>query len=145
MSRKTHTILVVDDEKEFLGLMESLLSEEGYKVVSCLDGEKALEELKRDRPFSVIISDYKMPILRGTDFLEHAKKLAQYTPRIMITAYQNAKMMEESINKAEVFRFLTKPVDIDTMLETIQLAVDKYEAYLEFEKKINKKTILFKR
>ena len=55
--------------------------------------------------------------MKGTEFLEIAKKSSPHTPRIMVTAYQNAEMMEASINKAEVFRFLTKPIDIEVFLE----------------------------
>ena len=139
MSSQKHSILVVDDEKAFLGLMENLLSEEGFEVVACLNGKDAVEQLKIRSPFSVIISDYRMPVMKGTELLETAKRLSPHSPRIMVTAYQNAEMMEDSINKGEVFRFLTKPVDIEVLLEVVRSAVGKYEAFLNEEEKNRKK------
>ena len=133
--------MLVDDEKEFLTLVAELLSEEGYEVVSCLNGIEAAEQLAKRTPFSAIITDYKMPIMKGTEFLEIAKKSSPHTPRIMVTAYQNAQMMEESINRGEVFRFLTKPIDIEDFLEVVKSAVEKYELHAVEEEKNKQKDV----
>jgi response regulator RpfG family c-di-GMP phosphodiesterase len=134
MTDHTPSILVVDDEKEFLDLITQLLSEEGYKVVACSNGKEAKEKIETCACFSAIIADYKMPVMKGTELLEIAKELSPHSPRIMVTAFQNAEMMEESINKAEVFRFLTKPIDIENFLEVVQSAVNKYNSHLNEEK-----------
>ncbi len=135
MADNVHTILLVDDEKEFLDLLVSLLSEEGYEVITCQNGKEAAEQLSKGISFSAIIADYKMPIMKGTEFLQIAKQLSPHSPRIMITAYQNAKMMEDSINKAEVFRFLTKPIEVEELLEVVRSAVAKYESHIWEEQK----------
>ena len=145
MIGKVHSILVVDDEKEFLKLMVDLLSENGYEVVSCSNGKEAAEQLEKMPPFSAILADYKMPLMKGTEFLEIAKKLSPHSPRIMITAYQDAHMMEESINEAEVFRFLTKPIDVETLLEVVRLAVEKYESHTIEEEKSKRKDAFIQR
>jgi response regulator RpfG family c-di-GMP phosphodiesterase len=134
MTDHTPSILVVDDEKEFLKLIVQLLSEEGYKVISCSNGQEAKKEIEKSPCLSAIIADYKMPVMKGTELLEIAKKLSPHSPRIMVTAYQNAEVMEESINKAEVFRFLTKPINIENFLEVVQLAVEKHHSHLKEEK-----------
>jgi len=139
MNAIPHSILIVDDEKEILELMTDLLSDEGYEVVSCLNGKEAVEQLETKKDFSVIIADYKMPVMKGTELLEIAKKSAPHTPRIMITAFQSPQMMEESINKAEVFRFLTKPIDVDILLDVLRSAIEKYEAYIAGEKSSKQK------
>ena len=133
MVDKKHSILVVDDEEMFLTLMRDLLEEEGFEVVTCVNGKEAAALLEKGPSFSVIIADYKMPLMTGTEFLEIAKRRSPHTPRIMITAYQNAKMMEESINEAEVFRFLTKPVDIDSLMAVVRLAIKKFELHVKEE------------
>jgi PAS domain S-box-containing protein len=122
-----HKVLVVDDELEFLELMKELLSGEGFEVVTAINGKDALNRLNDEMPISLIVADYRMPEMDGTEFLEKAKKISPDTPRIMVTAYQNASMMEESINKAEVFRFLTKPIDVDNSLSEINKAITQYE------------------
>jgi PAS domain S-box-containing protein len=123
MKIPAHKVLVVDDELEFLELMKDLLSIIDCQVITATNGIEAIEKLKKCAPFSLIISDYKMPLMKGTDFLQAARELSPLTPRILVTAYQEAGMMEDSINKAEVFRFLTKPIDIDEILNIVKLAL----------------------
>jgi response regulator RpfG family c-di-GMP phosphodiesterase len=139
MTKKVHSILIVDDEVEFLELMGDLLSAEGYEVVSCSSGKEAVEQLEKKPPFSVIISDHRMPAMKGTELLATAKRLSPHTPRIMVTAYQSAEMMEDSINKGEVFRFLTKPIDIELLLEVVRSAICKYETFVKEDEQNRKK------
>ena len=120
-------ILVVDDELEFLELLKEILSELDCEIITATNGVEAIEKLKASAPVSLIISDHKMPEMTGTEFLKVAKDLSPLTPRIMITAHQDAGMMEESINSAEVFRFFTKPIDVDEILTTVKLALTNYQ------------------
>jgi PAS domain S-box-containing protein len=126
-----HKILVVDDELEFLELMKELLSSEGFEVVTAINGKDALICLNDEKPVSLIIADYRMPEMDGAEFLEKAKEISPDTPRIMVTAYQNASMMEQSINLAEVFRFLTKPIDVDKILAEVKKAIEQYERIIK--------------
>lgn len=127
MKKTTHKILVVDDELEFLELMKEILSEIDCQVITATNGIEAIEQLKTHGPVSLIISDHKMPQMEGTEFLKIAKKLSPLTPRVLVTAYQEAGMMKDSINEAEVFRFLTKPIDVDEILGIVQSALNIYE------------------
>jgi PAS domain S-box-containing protein len=127
MNTLPHKVLIVDDELEFLELMKELLSELDCQVITAENGIEAIEKLKNCAPVSLIISDYKMPQMKGTEFLQAARELSPLTPRILVTAYQEAGMMEDSINKAEVFRFLTKPIDVDEFLKIVSLALSNYE------------------
>ena len=85
-----------------------------------------LKKLKTEKNISVILADHRMPGMNGVDLLEMAKELVPLIPRIIITAYQNAEMMEDSINKAEVYKFITKPIEIDGLLEILKSAVHRY-------------------
>ncbi len=130
---------MIDDEINFLKLLNSVLSERGYLTILASSGKEALEKLKKENNIAVILSDHRMPGMNGVELLEKAKELAPLTPRIIMTAYQNAEMMEDSINIAEVFRFITKPVQIDNLLEVINAAVQRYHNNLhEFEKDSHK-------
>lgn len=126
-----HKVLVVDDEPEFLELMKTLLSDDGFEVVTAVNGKDALNRLNDEKPISLIIADYRMPEMDGTEFLVRAKEISPDTPRIMVTAYQNSSMMEQSINAAEVFRFLTKPIDIDKTLAEVNKAIEQYESIIK--------------
>jgi len=144
MKTNEHKILIVDDELEFLNLINEILSAEGYQVLTAINGKEALKKAAEEGPFSLIISDYKMPLMKGTDFLETTKKLYPKTPRIIVTAYQDAEMMEESINKAEVFHFLSKPIDIDNTLSIIKSGINRYEdAVKEDEMTAEKDRLIF--
>ena len=136
---KKHSILVVDDEQEFLSLLKELLLEEGYRVTTALNGKAAIEELKADSDFSVILSDERMPEMTGNEFLDKAKILSPETTRIMITAHSNSETLEKAINSGEIFKFLTKPVKIDELKNVVQAGVERYEK----EKRASYLSILF--
>jgi DNA-binding response OmpR family regulator len=78
------TIMVVDDEKRLVSLVESYLAQEGYRVVSANNGKEALPIASREKP-DLIILDIMMPELDGYGFMrEHRKELD--TPIILLTA-----------------------------------------------------------
>ena len=78
------TIMVVDDEKRLVSLVESYLIQEGYRVVTANNGAEALPVASREKP-DLIILDIMMPEMDGYGFMrEHRKKLD--TPIIMLTA-----------------------------------------------------------
>jgi DNA-binding response OmpR family regulator len=80
----TKTILVVDDEKRLVSLVESYLTQEGYRVVSAHDGKEALTVARREHP-DLIILDLMMPEMDGYGFMR-AHRAEQNTPIILLTA-----------------------------------------------------------
>lgn len=140
-----HKILVVDDELEFLELMKEILSELDREVITATNGIEAIEKLKESAPVSLIISDQKMPLMTGTEFLQTAIKLSPLTPRILVTAYQEAGVMEDSINKAGIFRFINKPIDVDDTLNIVNLALSNYDEMIgKMEKAEEKDELIHK-
>jgi DNA-binding response OmpR family regulator len=78
------TIMIVDDEKRLVSLVESYLTQEGYRVVSANNGVEALPIVSREKP-DLIILDIMMPEMDGYEFMrEHRKE--QDTPIILLTA-----------------------------------------------------------
>jgi FixJ family two-component response regulator len=134
-----HKILVVDDEAEFLHLVEEIVLNMGYSVITAVNGLDGLEKLKNNQPISVIISDQKMPKIEGNAFLQMAKKISPHSQRVMITAFRDSKIMEESVNSGEVFRFLHKPVKIESVEEIVKTGVKRYEQQLIDEEESKKK------
>ena len=80
----TKTILVVDDEKRLVSLVERYLTQEGYRVVSAHDGKEALTVARREHP-DLIILDLMMPEMDGYGFMR-AHRAEQNTPIILLTA-----------------------------------------------------------
>lgn len=80
----TKTIMVVDDEKRLVSLVESYLNQEGYRVVTAYNGREALSVAKKENP-DLIILDIMMPEMDGYEFVETYRKDHQ-TPIILLTA-----------------------------------------------------------
>lgn len=80
----TKTIMIIDDENRLVSLVESYLTQEGYRVVSANNGKEALPIASREKP-DLIILDLMMPEMDGYGFMrEHRKELD--TPIILLTA-----------------------------------------------------------
>lgn len=78
------TIMVVDDEKRLVSLVESYLEQSGYRVVTAFNGREALNIAEREKP-ELIILDLMMPIMDGNEFIEIYRRQHQ-TPIIVLTA-----------------------------------------------------------
>jgi DNA-binding response OmpR family regulator len=80
----TKTILVVDDEKRLVSLIETYLKQEGFRVLTAYDGQQALEITRREQP-DLIILDIMMPEMDGYEFMRQHRRQAD-TPIILLTA-----------------------------------------------------------
>ncbi|MBP6179769.1 MAG: response regulator transcription factor [Anaerolineales bacterium] len=78
------TVLIVDDEKRLVSLVESYLTQEGYRVATAFNGKQALEVAAKEKP-DLIILDIMMPEMNGYEFLR-AHRTERDTPIIMLTA-----------------------------------------------------------
>ncbi len=79
-----HTILIVDDEKRLVSLVQSYLVQEGYRVVTAFNGREALTVSQKEKP-DLIILDIMMPEMNGYEFMR-AHRVEHDTPIIMLTA-----------------------------------------------------------
>jgi two-component system NtrC family response regulator len=68
------TILVVDDEKNYLRVLSAVLEDEGYEVLTALGGQEALE-IQKSSDLDLILTDMKMPGMDGIELLEHVKAM----------------------------------------------------------------------
>lgn len=118
------SILHVEDSKA-AELLDDRLSEEGMQVHSCADGMEAMELLKSDEPFSVIIVDSDLPGLSGLELVLRARSLSHrhYTPVIMLTDHD----CEKEAWRAGVNAFLRKPKDVEKVASTINRLLTRRE------------------
>lgn len=84
MIKSKPVILVVDDEPEIISLMDFILKKEGCEVVSATNGEEALLKM-RDRAFSAVVCDYRMPLMSGIQLLERVREALDLTPFIFVS------------------------------------------------------------
>ncbi len=118
-------ILVVDDEISILELLRDFLEADGYKVMTAGDGVEALNLLKNDSNFDLIMSDINMPRMKGFELLNNVEKLYPKMKRILITAY-NVEDYIALAMKYGISNIITKtaPFNFDEILLTIRNLID---------------------
>ena len=110
-------ILIVDDEKNLLLLLEKILTRQGYQVVTAHNSYDA-RALLETRMFQLAILDIKMFPLDGVFLLGEIKSRSPSTEVIMITAYPTIDTRNECMKKG-ASTYLTKPVDIQELKTTV--------------------------
>jgi DNA-binding NtrC family response regulator len=116
------TVLVVDDDPWILELVKDMLAAEPCRVVSTTEAVKALPLMEWERA-DVIVADVAMPEVEGVDLIVRAHKLFPDVPRILLTAVPTLERIIRSVNEAEVYRVLVKPVSPKVLRETIREAL----------------------
>jgi DNA-binding NtrC family response regulator len=116
------SLLIVDDEIDFLDTISLRMEMRGFGVTKAPDGTRALE-LASAMKFDVVILDLKMPGIDGQEVLEKIKKINKDTEVIIFTAHGSEDVAERTLEEG-AFCFITKPIDIDKLVSIIDLALD---------------------
>lgn len=119
-------ILFVDDEQHLLDAMRRQFRGR-FNVFTALGGHEGLRILKSDGPFAVIVSDYKMPLMNGLEFLERSREASPDSVRIMLTGYAEHQTAIDAVEKGHVFHFLTKPCDSETLSGALTAALELHQ------------------
>ena len=117
------TVLLVDDEEEFVEVLAERLEARGLTVDTAGNGELALEKAS-ERPFDAIVLDMAMPGLNG---IETLKGLLQINPDLQVILLTGRATLGQAVEamKLGALDFLEKPVDIDTLVAKIEEAATK--------------------
>jgi len=135
----TDKILFVDDEQNVLQSMRRQLRKR-FPLQTALSGDEALEVMKREGPFAVIVSDMRMPGMNGVELLSRVKNLYPDTVRIMLTGNADQETAIEAVNSGQIFRFLTKPCSTAILVPALALAQRQYRL-VTAEKELLQKTL----
>jgi CheY-like chemotaxis protein len=127
VSRKQKSkLLVVDDEPDNLDLLYRTFRRE-FQVLKAENGVKALEVLAQEGEVAVIISDQRMPEMKGTEFLSKTVPNFPNTVRIILTGFTDVEDLVEAINSGQVYKYITKPWDPHELKLVVDRAVENYE------------------
>ncbi len=118
-------LLCVDDERQVIDGV-SLQLRRAYDVVGATSGEAALELLGKDRAFSVVMSDMRMPGMDGATFLARAREIAPDSTRILLTGHADFAHAVAAVNEGGIFRFLTKPCPPADLRRALDAAVEQH-------------------
>lgn len=120
MSPIRPNLLLVDDEERILRSL-SMLFKPRYNVTATVDAYAAIEHVK-GQPVHVIVSDQRMPLMRGAELLRRVREISPSTMRLLLTGYSELDAIVASVNDGEVFRFIHKPWDAAQLRNTVDQA-----------------------
>lgn len=114
----TKRILVIEDDNSIRELLVELLESEGYEVSSAVNGLEGLKVLHSEPKPDLILIDLMMPVMDGYSFRTEQLKHAEWSkiPTVVMSAEANAK---EKMKNFNITAFLSKPVELDTILKTV--------------------------
>jgi len=123
------TILVVDDEKNYLLVLSAVLEDEGYEVLTAQGGHEALE-IQKSSDLDLILTDMKMPAMDGIQLLENVKALDPDLPVIMMTAHGTIDKAVEAMQKG-AYSYILKPFDNERLTIYVKKAVALFQVVKE--------------
>lgn len=119
-------LMVVDDESDNLDLLYRTFRRD-FRVFKADGALSALGTLETEGEMAVILSDQRMPMMNGTEFLGKTVEQFPDTIRILLTAYTDVEDLVEAINAGQVFKYITKPWNPENLKVVVQQAADTYK------------------
>jgi two-component system cell cycle sensor histidine kinase/response regulator CckA len=114
------TILLVEDDPDLRYLMQMVLQESGYDVLSAADGEEGLQQFKlHGSRISMVVSDVITPRMRGKELYEHIHELNPEIQFLFVSGYQ-ANQISQNFVLEDGFKFLPKPFDLDELTAKVR-------------------------
>ncbi len=110
-------ILVLDDEENYAAMLQDLLLENNYRVDMATKPERAIAQLE-EIPYDLVISDYKMPVMDGADFLKRSRELYPNLPFILVSGLMNTPELVKVANMS-VTLVMEKPLDTEVFLRHV--------------------------
>ena len=117
-------LLYVDDERANLVVFRAAFCKH-FNIIEASSAGQAME-LLRDNDVPVMVADQRMPDVTGVELCQTVKREHPHTIRMILTGYTDSDSMMDAINKGQVYSFVTKPWDRETLLATL---VRGFEAY----------------
>ncbi|CAH8281623.1 DNA-binding NtrC family response regulator [Mariniflexile fucanivorans] len=134
-------ILIIEDEAAIRRVLVKILSEENesYQVEEAEDGLVGIGKIKND-DYDLVLCDIKMPKMDGVEVLEATKKIKPEIPMVMISGHGD---LDTAVNTMRLgaFDYISKPPDLNRLLNTVRNALDKKELVVEnklLKKKVSK-------
>jgi two-component system nitrogen regulation response regulator NtrX len=134
-------ILIIEDEAAIRRVLVKILSEENdtYEVKEAEDGLQGIELIRKE-DFDLVLCDIKMPRMDGVEVLEAVKKIKPEIPMVMISGHGD---LDTAVNTMRLgaFDYISKPPDLNRLLNTVRIALDRKELVVEntlLKKKVSK-------
>jgi type II secretory ATPase GspE/PulE/Tfp pilus assembly ATPase PilB-like protein/DNA-binding NarL/FixJ family response regulator len=120
-----YQLLLVDDEPGVLAALRRVFQRQNYQLHFARNGIEALKILEQHE-IQLVISDFLMPEMNGSELLARVRERWPDTIRIMLTGHANTEAVMGSIKEGAVYRFILKPWNDDDLRLTIALALEQH-------------------
>ena len=145
MSNDGKRVLIVDDDRQVRDVLHEIFLSNGYKCQLATDGQEGLDVFQATRP-PLTVTDVKMPVMDGLEFLKTVRELDPDAAVIMLTGVGDLKIAVESL-KVGAYDFIIKPVNVDELLiaaeravEHRQLLIERREYQITLERRVGEAT-----
>ena len=125
MNRNSKNILYIDDEVHNLNSFKASFRRE-YNVFTAISAEEGRRILEANE-IHVIITDQRMPVMTGIEFLESVIAKFPDALRILLTGYADIAAVIDAINKGSVYKYIQKPWDEEELRAVINGALELYQ------------------
>ncbi|MFH2122472.1 MAG: response regulator [Pseudomonadota bacterium] len=126
MSDKMAKVLYVDDEEiNLINFRESLCDE--FEIFTAISGEEALKLLEKEGEMALVVTDQRMPGIKGTNLLAMIREIMPRAERIIITGYTDPQDIIAAINEGHVYRYILKPWNVDELRISMRQGVERYQ------------------
>lgn len=121
---KRASLLVVDDEPAILEALQDLF-EDDYQIFSAINGKDGLAILESEQ-IAVVLSDQRMPQMKGEEFLAHVAERSLAT-RVLLTGYTDFEDLVQAVNRGHIYAFVPKPWKAAHLRSLVRHAVERYQ------------------
>ncbi|UCH81142.1 MAG: response regulator [Nitrospiraceae bacterium] len=134
------TVLVVNDEINVLNSIERLFIDSGIRLLRAENALTALDIVSNEN-VAVVVSDHQMPGMKGIDLLSRIKDISPDTFKILMIANTDLEKAVEAVNTGDVFRFIIKPWQNDSIIKAVNEAIEQF-ALVQALKSSDENTLL---
>ena len=118
-----YNILITDDEKDIVDIMDRFFTRMGYNTIAINEAPKVLELIKSNKKIDAMILDMKMPIVKGIDIIRELKRIKSEIPVIIVSG--SIGIQPKYIKELEGLNYsmddcLRKPVDLFVLLDKLK-------------------------
>jgi response regulator RpfG family c-di-GMP phosphodiesterase len=134
---KGANILLVDDEINILNSHRRTLRNK-FNFDVAFSGMEALELISKGKIYAVVVTDMRMPNMNGLELLQKIKEVSPNTVRMMLTGNSDQDTAVKAVNEGDIFRFINKPCDSDTLITVIKAGIKQYNLVVAEKVLLNK-------
>lgn len=126
INTNTATILLVDDEVNNLQLLKRTFHRK-YNILTASNGLEGLKVFEDNRDkISLIVSDHKMPVMDGTEFLEKVNEISPDVIKVLLTGFADVEILTDAVNKCNLFQYMLKPFEPEELTNIVDLGIKKF-------------------